>query len=74
MRSIHFTTTGCLGPCDLTNVVCILTTQKQIWLGGINENSQYEALLKWAKQSAEIGYLLDLPALFQNNVFERFKT
>jgi cobaltochelatase CobN len=72
-KSIHLTATGCLGPCDLTNVVCILTTQKQIWLGGINEYSQYEALLEWAKESAETGCLLDLPSLLQSNVFERFR-
>jgi hypothetical protein len=73
LRSIQLTTTGCLGPCDLTNVISILTPQKQIWLGNITELSQYEALLEWGKASAEAGYLLDLPELFHSHVFERFK-
>jgi len=73
LRSIQLTITGCLGPCELTNVISILTPQKQIWLGKITEHSQYEALFEWGKASAEAGYLLDLPELFHNHIFERFK-
>jgi len=74
LKSIQLTITGCLGPCDLTNVVSILTPEKQIWLGRITEHLQYEALLEWAKASAEAGYLLDLPEELQNHVFERYKS
>jgi hypothetical protein len=73
LRSIQLTITGCLGPCELTNVISILTPQKQIWLGKITEHFQYESLLEWGKASAESGYLLDLPELFLSHVFERFK-
>lgn len=72
LRTIQLTITGCLGPCDLTNVVSILSPGKQIWLGGITEASQYEALLAWAKASAEAGELLDLPAMLQTQIFERY--
>lgn len=71
-RFVQLTISGCLGPCDLVNVACILTPGKQIWLGGLTETHQYEALFDWAKASAEAGSLLDLPSLLQNQIFERF--
>jgi predicted metal-binding protein len=70
--SIQLTITGCLGPCDLVNVVCILTPQDQIWLGGISEQNQYESLLAWAKSSAEAGSIVDLPLELQQHQFKRF--
>jgi predicted metal-binding protein len=73
LRSVQLTITGCLGPCDLTNVVSIITPKKQIWLGEITEDSQYAALLEWGRSSAEVGYLCDLPEIFQSHVFKRFK-
>jgi cobaltochelatase CobN len=74
LKTIQLTFSGCLGPCDLTNVVSILTPQKQIWMGGITDHYQYEALLEWAKSSIEVGYLLDLPEILADHLFERFKT
>ncbi|WCK53291.1 (2Fe-2S) ferredoxin domain-containing protein [Aneurinibacillus sp. Ricciae_BoGa-3] len=73
LKSIQLTITGCLGPCDLTNVVCISSAKKQIWLGELTEDIQYEALFEWAKSSAEAGVLLDLPELLHSHVFVRFK-
>lgn len=74
LRTIQLTISGCLGPCDLTNVISILTPQKQIWLGGITSQNQYEALLKWALLSSDAGYLLELPEILDGRRFERYKT
>ncbi len=74
LRTIQLTISGCLGPCDLTNVISILTPQKQIWLGGITGQNQYEALLEWAQSSSDAGYLIDLPEILQTQQFERYKT
>ncbi|HTG68754.1 MAG TPA: hypothetical protein VL921_05805 [Candidatus Udaeobacter sp.] len=74
LRTIQLTISGCLGPCDLTNVISILTPQKQIWLGGITSQNQYEALLEWAQSSSDAGCLLDLPEILQAQQFERYKT
>jgi hypothetical protein len=73
LRTVQLTITGCLGPCDLTNVACILTSQGQLWLGGLTDETHYQALFYWAKASAEAGYLLDFPETLQMHVFERFK-
>lgn len=74
LRTIQLTISGCLGPCDLTNVISILTPQKQIWLGGITSQNQYEALLEWALLSSDAGYLLELPEILDGRRFERYKT
>lgn len=74
LRTIQLTISGCLGPCDLTNVISILTPQKQIWLGGITSQNQYEALLEWAQSSSDAGYLIDLPEILHTQQFERYKT
>ncbi|KRE49063.1 hypothetical protein [Paenibacillus sp. Soil522] len=74
LRTIQLTISGCLGPCDLTNVISILTPQKQIWLGGITGQNQYEALLEWAQSSSDAGILIDLPEILQTQQFERYKT
>lgn len=71
-RSIHLTITGCLGPCDLTNVICIITKKEQIWLGSITENTHYEELLEWCKASVDEGYLLEIPSVLKNHIFDRF--
>ena len=72
LRTIQLTISGCLGPCDLTNVISILTPQKQIWLGGITGQHQYEALLEWALASSDAGRLVDLPAILEAQRFERY--
>jgi hypothetical protein len=74
LKSIQLTIAGCLGPCDLTNVVYVISPTNQVWLGGITEDSQYEALFEWARSSAKAGVLLDLPEVFNSHVFERFKS
>lgn len=73
LRTIQLTISGCLGPCDLTNVVCISTPHQQIWVGGLTEEVQYQALFEWAKTSSEAGQLLDLPLALQNHIFDRYK-
>src|SRR4051794_30552149 len=62
---LQLTISGCLGPCDLTNVVTILPPYRQIWLGGLTEESQYDALFKWAKESADTAELQKLPESLQ---------
>jgi hypothetical protein len=73
LRNIQLTITGCLGPCDLTNVACILTEQGQFWFGGLTEEAHYQALFYWARSSAEAGYLLEFPEILQKHIFERYK-
>jgi hypothetical protein len=72
LKTIQLTISGCLGPCDLVNVVCLVTPSGTRWLGGLNEQRHFEALLAWATDSTAAARLLPLPALLSQQEFERF--
>lgn len=74
LRSIQLTISGCLGPCDLANVVCVVTPDQTIWLGGLTTHQQFEGLLDWATESAAVGQLKPLPDSFAAHRFDRFQT
>ena len=64
---------GCLGPCDLLNVVTVVARDQTIWLGGFSTQAHYEALTDWASESATAGSFLPLPLTLHAHVFERFR-
>lgn len=71
-RSVQLTMSGCLGPCDVANVVAILRPDGCTWLAGLTQPDEYGELLEWAKQVAARSALLPLPAELQQQAFERF--
>ena len=71
-KSVQLTISGCLGPCDLANVFCIISPRRIQWLGGVQEQKQYDLLLSWAKASRDSGVLLELPNELNGHRFERF--
>jgi hypothetical protein len=62
LKSVHLTISGCLGPCDLANVVSISCAAWTVWLGALHELRDYTVLLEWAQASKEAGYPLPIPA------------
>lgn len=72
LRHIQLSISGCIGPCDPVNVVCIVTPAETIWLGGLTENYHFEALLDWSINSADSGKLMPLPVKLQKHRFERW--
>lgn len=60
-RTVQLTISGCLGPCDLTNVTLLLTPDEQVWLGKLDGGALYEALVRWARDCDAAGELLPLP-------------
>ena len=71
-RTVQLTMSGCLGPCDLANVVCIAYPDRMVWLAGLTTDAQYETLCDWARRSNAAGALAEFPASLAPNVFERF--
>jgi len=71
-KSVQLTISGCLGPCDLANVVCVISPQRMQWFGGLQEQRQYDILLNWAIASRDAGVLLELPDELNPHRFERF--
>lgn len=61
IRNVQVTISGCLGPCDVTNVIAIATPLGMRWYGHLTEQWQYESLLDWASAVKEAQALLPLP-------------
>ena len=72
LKSVQLTISGCLGPCDIANVVSIVTPWQTIWLGNLTEHAQYEALYQWARNCADAQRVLPLPEALRAYEFERF--
>ena len=61
LKRVQLTISGCLGPCDVPNVVVIVAQQKTVWLGNISRQDQYQSLLDWASRSKELGGAAAIP-------------
>jgi len=73
LKQVQLTISGCLGPCDLPNVVAISNERGSQWLGGLTEKSQYQSLVDWAVASKNAGELLRLPKELRRFSFYPFK-
>ncbi|HUE00869.1 MAG TPA: (2Fe-2S) ferredoxin domain-containing protein [Bryobacteraceae bacterium] len=72
LKNIQLSICGCLGPCDLANVVKVSSSDGDVWLGNITHFRQYRDLVDWASQSKIAGRLLPLPKEFQELRFFPF--
>lgn len=73
LKNVQLTISGCLGPCDLSNVVSISNSAGTMWLGNVRHSWQYEALLDWASRSKAADALLPLPSEFEQLRFDPFR-
>ncbi|HUI81983.1 MAG TPA: (2Fe-2S) ferredoxin domain-containing protein [Bryobacteraceae bacterium] len=64
LKRVHLTISGCLGPCDVANVVLVTSPEGTQWLAEITQRQQYELLADWAEQSKIADRLLPLPREF----------
>jgi cobaltochelatase CobN len=71
-RSIQLTVSGCLGPCDVPNVVLILAPDRPEWFGRIAGDASYDLLIQWARDCHVAGSLVPMPAPLTENRLERF--
>jgi hypothetical protein len=72
-KDIQLSISGCLGPCDLSNVVAVHSASDHFWLGNFHDFQQYSDLLEWAGQCRSGGKLLLLPAQFDQCRFDPFR-
>jgi hypothetical protein len=70
LKRVHLTISGCLGPCDVPNVVSLVTQDETIWLGNISTRDQYQLLLDWATRNKHEGYAVDIPKELKVHVLE----
>ena len=64
LKRVQLTISGCVGPCDVPNVVVITSSAGEAWLGNIVEFGQYRSLLEWAVRCRDAGEMLSLPRQF----------
>jgi predicted metal-binding protein len=70
IRNVQITISGCLGPCDVPNVVAILTAKEGMrWFGNLSEQWQYESLVEWATEVKAAQAVLPLPAWLDAHAF-----
>jgi hypothetical protein len=72
-KSIQLTISGCLGPCDLPNVVSISSKKETVWLGTLCRFHDYAVLVEWASASGRAGRLLPLPEELTEFRFSPFR-
>jgi len=71
-RTVQLTISGCLGPCDMANVILVMTAAGAEWFGGIAEESVFEDVITWARACHAAGAVLPLPAPLERHRFRRF--
>jgi hypothetical protein len=64
LKRVQLTISGCVGPCDVPNVVVIANSSGSEWLGSIERAEQYRSLLEWAVRCRDAGEMLALPSEF----------
>jgi hypothetical protein len=62
LKRVQLTIGGCLGPCDVPNVIAIVTPINTVWLGNISRREQYQSLLDWASRTKNLGRAVDIPS------------
>jgi len=72
LKRIQLSISGCLGPCDVPNVVTISNEHVTRWLGRVTEFHQYQTLVEWAISSKDAGQLLPLPDEFRQHILHPF--
>ena len=71
-RTVQLTISGCLGPCDMANVILVMTADGAEWFGGIDDEAVFEAVIAWARACQAAETLLPLPAVIDACRFKRF--
>lgn len=72
LKTIQLTISGCLGPCDVPNVVQIVTPAGIEWYGRLDEDAHYDALIEWARACHAAHSLLPRPSSFEAHQFDGF--
>jgi len=54
-KVVQLTISGCLGPCDIVNVVRVSSGDIDVWLGNFRSLDDYLELVNWAEESKAIG-------------------
>jgi hypothetical protein len=68
LKRFQLSISGCVGPCDVPNVVEVNSEAGSKWLGNVTNFDQYRSLVEWASRSVDAGHLLELPRGFRDHL------
>jgi len=71
-KTVQLTISGCLGPCDVANVVQIVSPQGTTWFGRFSDDAQYDALIEWARACHASKSLVEIPDSLLSLSFEGY--
>ena len=71
-RTVQLTISGCLGPCDMANVILVMTAAGTEWFGGIEDEGVFTEVIDWARACHAACAVLPLPAALERHRFHRF--
>lgn len=71
-RTVQLTISGCLGPCDMANVILVMTAAGTEWFGGIEDEGVFTEVIDWARACHAACAVLPLPAALERHRFCRF--
>lgn len=72
-RSVQLTISGCLGPCDRTNVTQVVGPAGTLWLGRLSGPAAYDGLIAWAQACHAAGRAVPLPDWCAGHRFDAFR-
>lgn len=73
LKGLQLTISGCLGPCDVPNVVAIVSDTTTHWYGNVAGQHMYEEIVDWAAASVASGRLVDLPKSLAGQEIDPFQ-
>ena len=72
-KFVQLTISGCLGPCDLVNVVRITTNDRDVWLGNFRSLDDFLELVTWADATKAAGQGGPLSPRMEEARFDPFR-
>ena len=69
--NVKLTISNCLGPCSMHNVTILKIKDDLTWLGNLNGDRHYDALIQWALDYNRNGNDAVLPEILAHQRFER---
>jgi len=72
LKLVQLSISGCLGPCDMANVVKISTVGGNTWIAAVNGQPDFDQLTAWAVEVNRDECLHPLPDTFRDRGFDPF--
>jgi len=73
LKRVQLSISGCLGPCDVANVVMITSSEGTQWLGRLDGQRHYDLLADWAERSKNADKLQPLPEELRSKSFSPYR-